>query len=88
MKVGVAAPYKGALMTQAVASMQQVMQSAPRETTMVLSNVMTFRGEAVLKALPSSFSFSDKSSFLQSLVDSAFLFKEERPLKHGSIRNQ
>ena len=56
VKLGDAVPNKDTLMAQAVASMQQAMQSSARETTTVLSNLMTFRREAVLKVLPSSFS--------------------------------
>lgn len=78
VKLGDAVPNKDVLMAQAVASMQQAMQSAARETTMILSNLMTFRREAVLKALPSSFSSTDKSSLLQSPVASPFLFKEDK----------
>ncbi|MPC64140.1 hypothetical protein E2C01_058252 [Portunus trituberculatus] len=56
----------GAFSRLAVSSMQQAMQSASRETTMVLSNILTFRRQAVLKTLPSSFSVSNKRSLLQS----------------------
>lgn len=41
---------------EAVTSMQQAMQSATQETMMVLSNIMMFRRQAVLKILPFSFS--------------------------------
>ncbi|MPC67641.1 hypothetical protein E2C01_061817 [Portunus trituberculatus] len=68
-------------MAQAVSSMQQALQSASRETTMVLSNILTFRRQAVLKTLPSSFSVSDKRSLLQSLVDFPLLFKEEKVMQ-------
>lgn len=71
-------PNKDVMMAQAVASMQQAMQSATRENTMVLSNIMTFRRQAVLKTLPSSFSVSDKRNLLHSSVDSPFLFVEDK----------
>lgn len=44
---------------EAVTGMQQAMQSATQETTMVLSNIMMFRRQAVLKILPFSFSVLD-----------------------------
>ena len=78
VKLGDAVPNKDTLMAQAVESMQHAMQSAARETTTVLSNLMTFRREAVLKGLPSSFSSSDKASLLLSSVDSPFLFEEDK----------
>ena len=78
VKLGSEVPNRDSLVAQAVASMQHAMQSASRETTLVLSNILTFRRQAVLRALPSSFSASDKRFLLQSSVDSPFLFEEDK----------
>ena len=44
---------------------------------MVLANLLTFRRQVGLRNLSSSFSTSDKRLFMQSSVDSAFLFVED-----------
>lgn len=74
-------PNKDTLMTQAVSSMQQAMQCASQETTAVLANLLTFRRQAVLRNLHSSFSTSDKRLLMQLPVDSAFLFEEDNVAK-------
>ncbi|MPC79604.1 hypothetical protein E2C01_074140 [Portunus trituberculatus] len=78
VKLGDSVPKNYTLMAQAVSSMQQAMQTASKETTTVLANLLTFRRQAVLRNLPSSFSISDKRILMQSPVDSAFLFKEDK----------
>ena len=55
VKLGDGVPNKDALMAQAVSSMQQAMQTAWKGTTTVLANLLTFRRQAVLRNLPSSF---------------------------------
>ena len=77
VKLGDTVPNKDTLMAQAVSSMQQAMQTASKETTTVLANILTFRRQAVLRNLPASFSISDEHILMQSPVDSAFLFEED-----------
>ena len=64
VKLGDAGPNKGTLMTEAVMSMQHAMQSTTRKTATVLSSLMTFRREAVLKVLPAFISLSNKPNLL------------------------
>ena len=68
-------------MTQAVSSMQQAIQCASQETTTVLANLLTFRRQAAMRNLHSSFSTSDKLLLMQSQVNSAFLFEEDNVAK-------
>ena len=66
------------LMAKAVDSMQKAMKDAAKESSLVLSNLMSFRRDTVLRNIPSSFSFSDKMTLRCSSLDAKFLFDERK----------
>ena len=71
-------PNRDLLMAKTVDSMQRAMKDAAKESSLVLSNLVSLRRDTVLRGLPSSFSMADKMALRHSALDSQFLFDEHR----------